>query len=392
MNLNAFRSGRYHWSWLLTAVFIASLMAVDASAQQTATGVVRDTKAVRDLQQWQQRQEQIQETAKRVMPAVVSITDQQSFGSGVVISKDGLVLTAGHVIIDSDRDFEVLFPDGRRVSAKPLGKNLNADAGMLKLEDFGDDPLPFVEVGTADSVRLGDWVVAIGHAGGYDLGRTPPLRLGRVLRKESEAFTSDCTIIGGDSGGPLFDLDGRLIGIHSSIGDSIVENRHVSIQVFLDDWDRLESGESWGVLPGTEEPRRRRRRPDRENREDEGSESQPKRAPKSDSAAEPQQPEKAAPAQEPSDGPMANEGTAALGVEVYRSDRRAIVRSIKPGSAASRVGLRIGDVVIGLDGVSIEQPMDLVRQISAKRAGDVVKIKIQRNGQSLEYQIILGEL
>lgn len=345
---------------------------------QSANARVKINAASNDVvSQWRERQQQVKIANDKVMPAVVSITDGQSFGSGVVVSKDGLILTAGHVIIDSDRDFEVMFPDGRTAPAKALGKNLNADAGMMQLTDPNRKEWPYVEIGSTEAIRLGQWAIALGHAGGYDLGRTPPLRLGRVLRKEKEALTTDCAIIGGDSGGPLFDLQGKLIGIHSSIGDSIAENRHVSVDMFLNDWDRLESGESWGRLPGTEPPRERdsdkeERRGDKRRGDDRSSEdsSSPK-----DSNPE-----------------MSNQGTAALGVEVSRSDRQAVIRGIKPNSAAARVGLREGDIILSLDDRPIQSPQQLVERIGKRRVGEVVKAVIQRNGQKLEYQIILGEL
>ncbi len=301
---------------------------------------------------WKERQAMVRQVVENVTPAVVAISDGESFGSGVIVSKDGLILTAGHVIIEDDREFVILFPDGRSVAAKPLGKNLNQDAGMMKISQQGD--WPYVDLADDGKVRRGDWVVTLGHSGGYDLGRKPPVRLGRILRIEREAYTSDSPIIGGDSGGPLFNLDGQLIGIHSSIGESIAENRHVSIGTFLRDWDRMESGESWGALPGTEEPPKR-------DKEDSPKES-------------------------------SNEGTAALGVEVDRNDKEAILRKIKPNSAAARVGLKEGDVVVSFNGVAIGSPASLVRLISSKRSGDSVKVIVRRGSEQLEYQIILGQL
>lgn len=376
---------RPRWSGLvLFFALVSSILCVPVagvSAQNTNDRVATSTANSDVVRQWRERQQQVIAANGKVMPAVVSITDGESFGSGVVVSKDGLILTAGHVIIESDREFEVMFPDGRTAAAKALGKNLNADAGMMKLTDPDRKEWPYVEVGSTEAIRLGQWVIALGHAGGYDLGRTPPLRLGRVLRKEQEALTTDCAIIGGDSGGPLFDLDGKLIGIHSSIGDSIAENRHVSVDMFLKDWDRLESGESWGRLPGTEPPPQRdsqNRNSEKEDRRGDGKRSEDS---SDDDSSSPQ-----------GSSEMSNQGTAALGVEVSRSDRQAVIRGIKPNSAAARVGLREGDIILSLDDVPIKSPQQLVERIGKRRVGEVVKAVIQRNGQRLEYQIILGEL
>ena len=89
---------------------------------------------------------------------------------------------------------------------------------------------------------------ALGHPGGYRRDRPAPVRLGRVLSTGYRTIVSDCAIVLGDSGGPLFDLDGKLIGIHSMITEVIVENRHVSIDCYRRDGDRMENGESWGRL------------------------------------------------------------------------------------------------------------------------------------------------
>lgn len=75
------------------------------------------------------------------------------------------------------------------------------------------------------------------------------MRLGRILEADVDNFlVTDCTLSGGDSGGPLFNLDGKLIGIHSSIGWQVAENRHVPMQAFKENWDRLMKGDSWGRL------------------------------------------------------------------------------------------------------------------------------------------------
>ncbi|MBL8890975.1 MAG: trypsin-like peptidase domain-containing protein [Planctomycetaceae bacterium] len=320
------------------------------------------------LDEWRQREAAVQQVVADATDAVVAITDQESFGSGVIVSPDGLVLTAGHVILSPAREFTILLPNGKTAKAKPLGKNLNHDAGMLQIEETG--PWPHVEIGEASGLRRGTWVVALGHSGGYDLGRRPPVRIGRILQTERDALTTDCPIIGGDSGGPLFNLEGQVIGIHSSIGESIAENRHVSVQTFLRDWDRLKAGESWGQLPGTR------------SNESDGEDAAPPRRERR-------------PPREPNPGkanPAPPLDSAVLGVELDLQDQVAILRVIKPDSAAERVGLRVGDVVESFNGVAIQSPQELIDQIAAKRAGDSVKVVVRRGAERIEYQIILGQL
>jgi serine protease Do len=336
------------------------------------------------LAQWKQREAGILRVVETATDAVVAITDDESYGSGVIVSPDGLVLTAGHVIMSEAAEFTVFLPNGRNAVAKPLGKNLNQDAGMLQIVEPG--PWPYVELADGRSLKRGDWVVTLGHSGGYDLGRRPPVRVGRVVRLERDAVTSDSPIIGGDSGGPVFNLDGQLVGIHSSIGESIAENRHVSIQVFLRDWDRLKQGESWGALPGMEADSEARPRPDGA-----GEPPSPRRgSPNRGRTPEDRSPDnRSDPGDQPPSGPV---GSAVLGVEMDLNDSLPVLRVIKPGSAAQRVGLRVGDVVESFNGVAIGSPEELVRLIATKRAGDSVKMAIRRGEERIMYQIILGQL
>src|SRR5207237_1038368 len=90
--------------------------------------------------------------------------------------------------------------------------------------------------------------------GGYQEKRTPVLRLGRVLNASEKSVTTDCTLVGGDSGGPLFDLDGKVIGIHSRIGPSIAFNVHVPVSTYADTWERLAASETWGSMFGGSTP------------------------------------------------------------------------------------------------------------------------------------------
>ena len=211
-------------------VFLAILACLTLGTKVTGQQTLADFK---------KHQAKIRETVKKVMPATVSITDGIGFGSGVVVTKDGYILTAGHVLTTSrtGRNLTVYFPDGSTALAKPLGKNLNVDAGMAKL--IGDRDWPYVDVGDSKTLKRGNWCITIGHSGGYELGRTPPVRVGKVLRNNNIRIITDCALIGGDSGGPLFDLAGKLVGIHSSIGENVAENRHAAINPFLKDWDQL---------------------------------------------------------------------------------------------------------------------------------------------------------
>ena len=194
-----------------------------------------------------------QAVAAKVLAATVGIINQSlaggghmGEGSGIVVSEDGLILTAGHVMDHAGAELTIIFPDGRRCTAKALGANFSRDTGVAKIIDPGK--YPHVEMGQSSDLKPGAWCMALGHPGGVQQGRTPPIRLGRILvgGKYARFIVSDATVISGDSGGPLFDLEGRVIGIHSNIGMSVNQNQHVPIDVYRDQWTDLLAGKTFG--------------------------------------------------------------------------------------------------------------------------------------------------
>ena len=286
----------------------------------------------------------IEEKVKQVVAAntgacvsisTASIDDAASAGSGVIVNESGLILSAGHVMVGNG-EYDVLFPDGRTARAIPLGKNLDIDAGMLQIIDPG--PWPFVEIGKSKSLQPGDWVVSIGHSGGFELGRKPPVRTGRVLKFNETQIITDAVLIGGDSGGPLFDLDGKLVGIHSSIGDSIAENRHVLMELFAEHYDRMKRGEQWGELPAIHD-------------ENDGS-----KPPK-------------------------------MGVIVDRASGR--IKKVTPQSPAWDAGIEVGDVAIEFDGIKIDNGDSLIELVRQKISGDVVEVKMIRRDRVLVFEVRL---
>ena len=188
-------------------------------------------------------QGQLRTILDSVLAATVGVQIGSTRGSGVVISEDGYVLTAGHVVGWPGQQADFHFADGRVARGRTLGVFRIADAGLMKIEDEG--PWPTVEQGRSGDVAVGDWCVAIGHPFGYQDDRPPVVRFGRVLRSTDTIVQTDCALVAGDSGGPLFDLQGRVIGINSRIGDAATMNFHVPIDVFTTHWDRLAAGEVW---------------------------------------------------------------------------------------------------------------------------------------------------
>lgn len=299
---------------------------------------VRDPK--QSLQVLKDRESAVRAVVQKVMPAVVclSVQDGAGTGSGVIINKEGLILTAGHVTQALGANLEIIFPDGRRVKGKSLGANMNMDSGLAKIEEPGD--YPFVELGNSNQIHLGDWVVAMGHPGGFNIDRKPPIRIGRVWdRDRVGAIFSDCTLIGGDSGGPLFDLQGRLIGIHSSINRAAEHNRHIALDTFRGDWDDLMAGKSWGQLRmSADDPSR----------------------------------------------PMPR-----LGISLDRAaaEDGALVTDVPESSPAAKTGVKVGDRIVKVDGAGVTNYWALMRELSDHKAGDSVKLTVKRGAEEVQVEI-----
>ena len=227
---------------LAVGLALLALLAGRAAAQPASPKTLDDLKAF---------EAKVRAVVAKVTPATVGVRIGQSSGSGVIVSEDGLVLTAGHVVGKPGQEVVFYFADGKTAKGKTLGLYGNADAGMMRITDAGK--YPFLERGKSAGLLPGTWALATGHPLGYQKDRPPVVRLGRVLRLSDNTIQTDCALVGGDSGGPLFDLDGRIIGIHSRIGMAMDINMHVPIDVFADNWDRLAKGEQWqDNVPGRE--------------------------------------------------------------------------------------------------------------------------------------------
>ena len=292
------------------------------------------------IEELKERERKVKKVVSELMPTVVAVVgnDQPATGSGVIINEDGLIMTAGHVTEAAGKELTIIFPDGRSVKGESLGANRTRDAGLARITEEGK--WPFAKIGDSKKAKLGEWLIAMGHPGGYDLNRSPPIRLGRLISSGSMGMLrTDCTLVGGDSGGPLFNLEGEVIGIHSSIGGSLAENRHVPSSVFKAGWDRMLAGEIWGSL-----------------------------------------------------GMMAagvNPDRPMLGVRMNDSNGQVTVDKVFPNSPAKRAGIEDGDVILKIDGIAAEQMSDVVDQVSSSSAGDVLEVQIMRNNKEQSYKVKL---
>lgn len=189
----------------------------------------------------------VHEIVEKVTPATVGVRVGGAQGSGVIVTADGYVMTAGHVSGQPGRRATIIFPDGRQVRGETLGHHADMDSGLVKITEEGE--WPHVDLGKSDGLKNGAWVISLGHPGGYQRGRQPVVRLGRVLDNARTGIRTDCTLVGGDSGGPLFDMDGKVIGIHSRISRQLSQNFHVPVDTYTETWDRLAASEEIGVEP-----------------------------------------------------------------------------------------------------------------------------------------------
>jgi serine protease Do len=184
-------------------------------------------------------QKQVRSVLNNAKEATVCILGNGS-GSGVIVSEEGLVLTAGHVSGEPGTKVRVVMPDGTNLEAESLGRSAAADSGLIRITEKGN--YPFVEIAPAATLFRGDWIFSIGHPGGFDKERGIVLRVGRVIHRSTNTIQSDCKLIGGDSGGPLFDMLGRVVGIHSRVSKKVEQNFHVTVRAFKRDWDRMLAG------------------------------------------------------------------------------------------------------------------------------------------------------
>ena len=302
-------------------------------AETAATLAARSPVDVEDLRRIQ---EQLQRVLGRALPATASVEIGRAAGSGVVVSADGLVLTAAHVVGEPGREAWIELPDGRRMRGTTLGADHGADAGMVRIDAPPRD-LPFAPISEGAPLAAGEWVVTTGQPGGLVAGRTPPVRLGRVLFRDGDLLCTDCKLVGGDSGGPLFNMRGEVVGIHSSIGPSLTHNFHVPVTAFRRDWDRLLANELWG-----------------------------------------------------GDYEELNRNRAMLGVRGESAGGRCVLTVVFDGMPVARAGIRVGDVIASVNSQKITTFDQLKDIVAFKKPGEWLTLAIERAGDNLELRVQLS--
>ena len=314
-------------SLILLSVII--FLEVDADVAETEAWRKKFPENKKDLYAIQHR---LQELLPKAKKGLVAIEANDGAGSGVIISSQGLILTAAHVIGKTGKKMKVRFANGKRASAISLGGSELSDAGMLKIIDEG--PWPFVDMAENQSSQIGDWCFGLGHPGGFDAKRGIVVRIGRIIGKKDETMQTDSRLLGGDSGGPLFDFQGKVIAIHSRISQKPDQNFHVPIESFQANWDFFKNQD---LLTFNE-----------------------------------------------------IEKGGFLGVACEEEEDGLLVKSIVPNSAAAEAGLQAGDVLVKVDDQWVNNREKLTIIISSKKPNEEVSIEYRRENTTNSIQLKLG--
>ncbi len=206
---------------------------------------------------------QVKSVLHMVKPATVALfqegDEQMGGATAVIVSKDGLVVTAGHCVMEPDSKLTIVLPDGRELGARGLGLEPTLDCGLVQINknELDGAELPTVELGWSAELKVNQPCISLGHSGGYDKDRGVVVRVGRIAEVASDRFgfiQSTCLMEPGDSGGPLFDMNGRLIGVHSQIDEKLQKNYEVPVDVFRRYWNQLISGEKFHARRIKDEP------------------------------------------------------------------------------------------------------------------------------------------
>ncbi|MBM3356975.1 MAG: DegQ family serine endoprotease [Betaproteobacteria bacterium] len=270
----------------------------------------------------------------------------QSLGSGFVISPDGYILTNAHVV-DAADEITVRLQDKREYRAKVIGADRRTDIALIKIEATG---LPAVRFGDPNRLKVGEWVVAIGSPFGFEQTVTKGIvsAKGRSLPQENYVpfIQTDVAVNPGNSGGPLFNLRGEVIGINSQIysrtGGFMGLSFAIPIDVANDIAQQLRTA-------------------GRVTRGRIGVVIQP----------------------------LSKELVESFGLA---KPQGALVNSVEKGGPAEKAGVEPGDVILRFDGKSVNSSEDLPRIVGATKPGNRVTMQIWRNKQPRDVQVVIAEM
>jgi serine protease Do len=265
-------------------------------------------------------------------------------GSGFVISADGYVLTNNHVV---ERAAEIVaqFADGREVTAEVVGTDPATDVALLKLSGDETD-WPHVDLASSSDLRVGDWVVAVGNPLGLGITVTAGIvsGTGRVLGHDvyDDFIQTDAAINQGNSGGPLFDTNGRVVGMNTAIiqGANTV-GFAVPSDMLSDVLEDLQTDGrvSRGYI-----------------------------------------------------GVQLQQMDVTLARALGKPDAKgALVSSVEPGTPAASAGLESGDIIVGIGDREIEDSQGLIREVARHDPGEEIAVRVLRKGKTKSFDVTLAE-
>ncbi|HUF13066.1 MAG TPA: trypsin-like peptidase domain-containing protein [Longimicrobiales bacterium] len=269
-------------------------------------------------------------------------------GSGVIYDASGLVLTNHHVVAGA-QTIRVRLMDGREYPAALVASDPTTDVAVLRIEPAPGETLPTAPTGDSDALRVGDWVLALGNPLGLDFTVTAGIvsAVGRRLNQRAGALESyiqtDAAINPGNSGGPLIDLMGRVVGINTAISGPRFIGYGFAVPIELAQrvaTDLVALGYVRRPMLGV-------------NIED----------------------------------------ITEVDAEIYglSTIAGAEVKRVEPQSAADRAGLRIGDVIVQLDGAPVRDATGLTARLARRHPGDEVELTVVREGELRRFTTRLGE-
>ena len=276
----------------------------------------------------------------------------QSLGSGFIMTADGYVVTNNHVVSPTGRgtveEITVTMPDGTEFPAELVGADASSDLAVLKIE--GDRAFPYVNFGDSSQARVGDWVVAIGNP--FGLGGTVTSGIVSAVYRNTGSggaydryLQTDASINRGNSGGPLFDMQGNVIGINNAIlspsGGSVGIGFAIPAEIAAPIVDKLRRGVEIqrGYL---------------------GVQIQP----------------------------VTDDLAASLGISENRGE---FVQGVQPGEAAERAGIEAGDIVLRVDGKDITPEQTLSFLVANIDPGQTVPVELIRNGERRRLNVTVGK-